>query len=42
MLHLYEIETDKGLVKIEARNRAEARRIAERKGLAVRSVNMIG
>lgn len=42
MSHLYEIETDAGVVRIDARSRAHARRIAERMGHTVRSVNMIG
>lgn len=40
--HLYEIETESGAVRVEARDRAQARRIAERMGHTVRSVNMIG
>lgn len=42
MMHLYEIETETGAVRVEASNRAHARRIAERMGHTVRSVNMIG
>lgn len=41
-MHLYEIETSGAMIKVEARNREQARRIAERMGFIVRSVNLIG
>lgn len=42
MKHLYEVETESGYVKVEARSREQARRIVERMGYIARSVNMIG
>lgn len=42
MKHLYEVETNGCSVKVEARSRGEARKMVERMGYTVRSVNMIG
>jgi hypothetical protein len=42
MKHLYEIETESAAVRVEARSREQARKIAERMGHTVRSINMIG
>jgi len=40
--HGYDIETRKGCIYVEAHNRAQAARIAEKNGYQVCSVNMVG
>lgn len=40
--HGYDIETSKGYIYVEAHNRAQAARIAEKNGYEVYSVNMVG
>jgi hypothetical protein len=40
--HAYELGTNKGRVTVYANSRAQARKIAEREGLEVRDVNMVG
>ncbi|WVS23938.1 hypothetical protein QkW1_15 [Ralstonia phage QkW1] len=40
--HLYELGTETGRIEVLADSRAQARKIAERAGYAVRDVNMVG
>lgn len=40
--HAYELGTNKGRVTVYANSRGQARKIAEREGLEVRDVNMVG
>jgi hypothetical protein len=40
--HLYEIGTANGRIEVQANNRSQAERIAEKAGYVVRDVNMVG
>lgn len=40
--HLYSLGTQKGTIEVEANNRAQAARIADRQGYIVNDCNMIG
>lgn len=40
--HLYEVGTDKGRIEVDANNRSQAVKLAEKHGYIVRDVNMVG
>jgi hypothetical protein len=40
--HTYQLGTESGDILVDANNRDQARRVAERAGYVVRDVNMVG